>query len=112
MQFNPLQIAAGKRSEVEMELIFQNDGEGPLWVECDITAPPTLSLAPDKEMNAGRTRMGIAIAGGTCSKKVKLYAGAPTFAGAHSISLVVFAYDNEAVISQRIEEKFDVNAIG
>ncbi|MEM2137917.1 MAG: hypothetical protein QW568_02420, partial [Candidatus Anstonellaceae archaeon] len=59
--FSPIRMAAYVRNEVEMEVTVLNEGQEPRWVECDVSVPEAISLAPDRQLSKGRMRIGIAL---------------------------------------------------
>lgn len=103
--FSPLRLAAYMRNEAEMEVSVRNPGEQPLWVECDVKVPSALSLAPDRQLEGGRTRLGIALPGESASKKIKVYAGPQSYPDEYKIVLTIYAYGQDGAIASREERK-------
>lgn len=103
IHFTPIRLTSYQRNEVEMEVGVQNGGPQPLWIECDVKVPSAISLAPDRVLEGGRTRMGIALAGHSVSKKVKIYGGAASYPDDYKISLTFYAYGQDGTIAQRID---------
>ena len=106
--FSPLRLTAYLRNDVELEMTVQNDGNEPRWIECDITVPDAVSLAPDKSLSKGRLRVGIALAGKKVSKKVKIYGGAGSYPDTYLIRLTYFGFATDGTVSDRQEAKAEL----
>ncbi len=109
--FYPIRLQAYQRSECDMEVSVLNTTGQPLWLECDAKVPEAISLAPDRQLSAGRTRLGIAIPGGVCKKKVKVYAGAASYPDTFKILVTVFAYGQDGAIAYRQENRSDLRCV-
>ena len=106
--FTPIRMAAYVRNEVEMEVSVRNEGEQPRWVECDITIPEAISLAPDRMLAHGRMRLGICLPREKISKKIKLYGGASSYPDTYVLRLTFFGYGKDGTIGERYELKSDL----
>jgi len=106
--FSPIRMAAYVRNEVEMEVTVKNDGNSPRWVECDISTPEAVSLAPDRSLSKGRMRIGIALPGGRAVKKIKIYGGASSYPDTYAIRLAFFGYGEDGTIDERCEMKSEL----
>lgn len=106
--FSPIRLSAYVRNEVEMEVSVKNEGHEPLWVECDLTIPEAISLAPDRLLAHGRMRIGIALPGEKISKKIRIYAGASSYPDTYTLRLTFFGYGKDGTIAQRCELKADL----
>lgn len=109
--FTPLRLTAYMRNEVEMEVTVHNPDVQPLWLECDVKLPGALSLAPDRQLEGGRSRLGIALPGELVHRKVKIYAGAATYPDEYKIVLTIYAFGPDGVIVTREERKEHLRAV-
>lgn len=101
-------MAAYVRNEVEMEVTVRNEGAEPRWIECDVSIPGAISLAPDRSLSKGRMRIGIAMPRDKISKKIKIYGGASSYPDTFVIRLTFFGYGNDGTIAERCEIKSDL----
>lgn len=106
--FSPIRMAAYARNEVEMEVLVRNEGGEPRWVECDVTVPEAVSLAPDRSLPKGRMRMGIVLPRDRISKKMKIYGGASSYPDTYAIRLIIFGYGVDGSIAERCELKSEL----
>ena len=106
--FSPIRMSAYVRNEVEMEVLVRNEGDSPRWVECDITTPEAISLAPDRSLSKGRMRIGICLPREKISKKIKIYGGASSYPDTYVIRLTFFGYGKDGTIEERYEVKADL----
>ncbi|MEM4348418.1 MAG: hypothetical protein QXN37_02510 [Candidatus Anstonellaceae archaeon] len=91
-----------------MEVSVYNSGQEPRWVECDVSVPEAISLAPDRQLSKGRMRVGIALPGGKASKKVKIYGGAGSYPDTYTIRLTIFGFGADGAIAERYDLKADL----
>ena len=101
--FTPIRLSAYVRNEVEMEVIVRNEGNEPRWVECDVSTPDAISLAPDRSLSKGRMRIGIALPREKISKKIKIYGGASSYPDTYTIRITIYGYGAEGAISERYD---------
>lgn len=106
--FSPIRMAAYVRNEVEMEVSVKNEGESPRWVECDVTIPEAVSLAPDRMLSKGRMRVGIALPREKITKKIKIYGGASSYPDTYAIRITFFGYGKDGTIAERCELKSEL----
>ena len=106
--FSPIRMSAYVRNEVEMEVIVRNEGAEPRWVECDVSIPEAVSLAPDRLLPKGRMRIGIALPRDKISKKMKIYGGASSYPDTYTIRLTIFGYGADGAIAERYELKSEL----
>lgn len=106
--FSPIRMTAYIRNEVEMEVIVRNEGNEPRWVECDVSTPEAVSLAPDRMLSKGRMRIGIALPREKISKRMKIYGGASSYPDTYAIKLTIFGYGSDGTISERYEIKSEL----
>ncbi len=103
--FSPIRLSAFTRNDAEMDVSVKNPGAQPLWLECDVKVPTALSLAPDRVLESGRTRLGIVLPGESAGKKVKIYAGAQSYPDEYKIILTIYAYGQDGAIVTREDRK-------
>ncbi len=109
--FYPIRIKAHMRNETEMEITAGNNTAGPLWIECDVKLPEAISLAPDRQLSSGKTRMGIALPSSALKKKIKIYAGASSYPDTYRIAITIFAFAQDGVIAYRQEARADLRCL-
>jgi hypothetical protein len=104
-KFDPISLKANNRNEATMFLSVSAAHDTNIyWCECDILVNPPLSLAHDKELNIGRTRVGILRPGKKLERQIKLYTRPNNFADDYPVSITTYLYDEEGVIAERIEQ--------
>lgn len=106
--FTPIRMTAFVRNEVEMEVTVRNEGQEERWVECDLSIPEAVSLAPDRMLSKGRMRVGIVLPRGRISKKIKIYGGASSYPDTYTIRLTFFGYGKDGTIAERSEMRSDL----
>ena len=106
--FTPIRMAAYVRNEVEMEVTVKNEGGTPRWIECDVSIPEAVSLAPDRMLSKGRMRIGICLPREKISKKIKIYGGASSYPDTYLIRITFFGYGKDGTIEERCELKSDL----
>ncbi|VVC01305.1 Uncharacterised protein [uncultured archaeon] len=106
--FSPIRMAAYVRNEIEMEVTVRNEGNQPRWVECDVSIPEAISLAPDRMLSKGRMRVGIVLPGERISKKIRIYGGASSYPDTYVLRLTFFGYSSDGVVAERYETKSDL----
>lgn len=104
-KFEPVSLKANNRNEATMYISLESDSEKTFWCECDIMVSPPLSLAHDKELNVGRTRIGILRPKGGIGKQVKLYTRPNNFPDDYPVSITTYLYDEDGAIAERIEQR-------
>jgi hypothetical protein len=86
-----------------MTISISSGNAQPHWCECDIEVKAPVSLAPDKELPFGRTRVGIVSAAHPISKPVKIYTDHAVVDGDYRIGITAYLYDEDGAISVRKE---------
>lgn len=108
-RFDPATLQANKRNEAVMYLsVSLADGQKSYWCECDITVNAPLSLAHDKELNAGRTRVGILHPSSKIEKPIKLYTRPNNFPDHYPVSITTYLYDEDGAIAERFEQSENI----
>ncbi|MEM0201805.1 MAG: hypothetical protein QXR73_01335 [Candidatus Micrarchaeaceae archaeon] len=103
--FEPELLRAFMKNEFRMKVEFRNsDPEQMYWCESDIIVKAPLSLAHDMPMENGRMRIGLLKPNSTISKVVNLYTLPNNFPDSYKINFVVYLYDEDGTISDRIEK--------
>ena len=105
-KFEPEALKANAKNEAYLVLtLSSSDNEKAYWCECDVNVKPPLSLAHDKELNGGRTKIGILKPGGTINKRIKLFTRPNNFPDDYSLTITAYVYDEDGVISERQEKR-------
>ncbi len=100
----PPLLRAYSKNEALLHLSFENvDGSKLLWCESEVHVDKPLSLAPDKELSVGKTRIGILKPHSKIEKQVKLYTMPNNFPDDYKFTIVLYAYDEEGAIAERAE---------
>ncbi len=95
----------------DVSIILKVDGAREArWVEAEIYVPEKLSLASDTNLRKGRMRVGIVEKGEGLEKSVRVYADEYTDAQQYACKAIVFTYDRDGVIDERIEIPFTLRA--
>lgn len=103
-RFDPETLRANKKNEATMYLsVSPSDGAKEYWCECDIIVNPPLSLAYDKELNIGRTRVGILKPNKKLEKQVKLYTRPNNYPDNYPVMITLYLYDEDGAIAERLE---------
>ncbi len=103
LEFEPKAFSSGARNELIMTISISCGEAQPHWCECDIEVKSPVSLAPDKELAFGRTRVGIVSAVRQISKPVKIYTTRDVVDGDYTIGITAYLYDEDGAISVRKE---------
>jgi hypothetical protein len=104
MKFEPEVLANTTRSEITAKLTVSSESEKEHWCECDITVSPPLSLAPDKTLNLGRTRIGILKKGKKpLEKTVKIYMAPHMAKHDYLVNVTAYLYDEDGAIAERMD---------
>jgi hypothetical protein len=112
-RFEPQVLKAYTRNEVTMYVLSKNtDAEKTYWCECDITVKPPLSLAHDKELSIGRTRIGMLKPSGEKEKQIKLYTNSNNFPDEYKLTITAYMYDDDGAIAERLEQESVIKCEG
>ncbi|MGV8176844.1 MAG: hypothetical protein ACP5NX_03525 [Candidatus Bilamarchaeaceae archaeon] len=92
------------------DLIVRAENHSPrsVWAECDVHLGKGLSLSPDTELLKGRARIGILGKNQFIEKRIKIYANKYTQPRMYPCEVVVFSFDKNAVIEQRVEKGINI----
>ncbi len=107
----PEKLKQNSKNEPVMTISLENTENGTFWCECDIAVKLPLSLAPDKELQLARTRMGILNPKGRLEKKIKLYTRPNNYPDNYKLTITTYVYDNEGVISERLEQEGGIECV-
>ena len=103
-EFEPQVLKAYTKNEAVMKITMKSlDPSRTFWCECDINVKPPLTLAHDKELGLGRTRIGIIKPNGTIQKPIRLYTSPNNFPDEYPISIIAYVYDEDGAIAERLE---------
>lgn len=108
LNIHPDVLFAYKQNSLELVLIVENRSDQTLWGEADIIVPPQLSLFPESSLQRGRVRMGILNGHERIEKSVRLYGTTLTNPGKYKVSVTVYLFDKDGVISERIDDAIDI----
>ena len=105
IKFEPETLKAYSKNEAYLVLSLKNsDDSSAYWCECDVSVRPPLSLTHDKELNAGKTKVGIVKPNGELSKRIRLYTMPNNIPDEYPVSVTSYIYDADGAIAER-EEK-------
>jgi hypothetical protein len=104
-RMHPETLYARMRNEATLILRVENT-KSPRWVEAEVHVPEKISLAASAQLRKGRMRVGIVGKNQALEKSVKIYASEYTDAQSYDCKLIVFTYDRDGVIDERIEVPF------
>lgn len=103
-RFEPEVLKAYSKNDATLIIIVKNLGGTPYWCECDVNVKHPLSLAYDKELATGRTRVGILRPNGTIEKKIKIFTVPNNFPEDYQVSMTAYVYDEDGAIAERLEK--------
>ena len=113
MRFEPAVLKAYARNEASVHIMLKNtDAAKTYWCECDILVKPPLSLAHDKELNIGRSRVGILKPGGERDKELRLYTSPNNFPDEYGLTVTAYVYDEDGAIAERTEQAGSIKCEG
>ncbi|EET89784.1 MAG: hypothetical protein M1559_02825 [Candidatus Marsarchaeota archaeon] len=105
----PEKLKAYRNNEINMSIaITSGDIKSSYWCECDVEVKPPLSLASDRELSTGRTRMGIIGPNGRIAKPIHVYTRPNNFPAEYELGVTAYIYDSEGTIAKRIDKKSTV----
>jgi len=99
--FFPIRLTAFIQSHVEMEVTIINNTKEIYWLECDVNLPDAISLAPDRKLSKGRSRIGIVGPKGRATKRIKIYGGASSYPDMYKIKITAYGFDQQGTIQVR-----------
>ncbi len=103
-KFAPEKLKAYAKNEATMVISLGNANKNNhYWCECDVNVKSPLSLAHDRELDTGRTRIGIVHPESTIEKQIKIYTRPNNFPDDYAIKITAYVYDQDGAISERIE---------
>ena len=112
-RFEPPVLKAYMKNEATLFLSLKNtDTEKAYWCECEISVKNPLSLAHDKELGAGRTRIGILKPSGSMEKPIKFFTNANNFPDEYNLGITAFVYDEDGAIAERVEQNGSIRCEG
>lgn len=111
VEVHPPEIQAKKRAEALLLVRIRNNKRGTRWYEGVIELPPSLSLSYDYTLRKARVRFGILRKNEFLEKAIRIYSSPHTKADVYPGSLVVFSYDKDGVVSERMEVTFTLKVV-
>ena len=113
MRSEPAVLKAYARNEASMHIMLKNtDPVKTYWCECDVAVKAPLSLAHDKELGIGRSRIGILKPGGEREKELRLYTTPNNFPDEYTLTVTAYLYDEDGAIAERTEQAGSVKCEG
>ncbi len=107
--FEPQALKAYSKNEPYLVLSLKNsDGNASYWCECDVSVKPPLSLAHDKELGVGRTKVGIVKPNGALNKKIRLFTMPNNFPDDYQVSITAYVYGEDGTIAERVDRNESV----
>jgi hypothetical protein len=104
--FEPDTLKAYAKNEAFLVISVKNlHASSSYWCECDVLVKSPLSLAHDRELENGRTRIGIAKPGSSIEKKIKIFTRPNNFPDDYPVGIVAYVYEEDGTIGERIEHK-------
>ncbi|HIH50564.1 MAG: hypothetical protein ABSE71_02360 [Candidatus Micrarchaeaceae archaeon] len=105
-RFEPSNLKVNTKTEATMYLaVSTEDSHKSYWCECDINVKPPLSLAHDKDLDLGRTRVGILKGKQKIEKQIKIYTRPNSYADTYPISITAYLYDEDGAIAERVVQE-------
>ena len=109
IRFDPLAFKAYSKNEgYALINITSKDNPGTYWCEFDVTLKSPLSLAPDKELDAGRTRVGIIKPGSSIERKIRIYTRPNNYPDSYPMVFTFYMYGEDGAIAERIEKREEI----
>ncbi len=106
VKFEPDILRANAKNEAFLIISATNgSSSAPYWCECEVSVKSPLSLAMDRELDIGRTRIGISMPGCSIEKKIKLFTRPNNFVDDYPVSIVAYVYEADGAIAERVEKK-------
>ncbi len=107
---HPIRLTAYMRTGVELTIEIENLTDSPAWTECDVILPDAVSLAPDRDLQKGRLRIGIINPKEVLTGKCKIYSSARTYPDSYPVKLIAYAFGRDGAIIGREERRTEVRA--
>jgi hypothetical protein len=106
-RFEPKSLKVNTKAEATLYVSVSADESNhkTYWCECDINVKSPLSLAQDKELDLGRTRMGILKAKHNVEKQIKLFTRPNSYADTYPVSITAYLYDEDGAIAERVVQE-------
>jgi len=107
-RFEPDVLKAYAKNDAMLVITVKNLDGVPYWCECDVSVKHPLSLAYDRELGIGRTRMGILKPGGMIEKKIKIFTLPNNFPDDYQVAMTAYVYGEDGAIAERLEKSESV----
>ncbi len=108
MNVDPPVLKAFVRNEASVSLSFSNGDDAIYWCECEVKVAAPLTLAHDRDLKSGMTKVGILKPNGSAEKRIKVYTSSNSFPDTYEVSVTAFLYDETGSIAKRIDHKFGI----
>lgn len=96
------------KNHVELIMRVENREKETVWVETEVKVPDKLSLGPNSELGRGRVRIGIIEKKEYIEKSVRVYADNYTVPQVYRGTVILYAFNKNGIIHDRIEKPFDI----
>ena len=100
----PESMPAYPGKTIDLVIDANSASENATWLEAEITLEAGLSLQANKNVQAGRFRVGICEGRESCSKAIKVYAEHNVRPHLYKCHVSVFAYNKKGDSNGRIDE--------
>ncbi|MDD5317951.1 MAG: hypothetical protein PHF51_04460 [Candidatus ainarchaeum sp.] len=107
-RFHPIRLTAFMKNSVELSVEVENKSGEPYWTEFDVTVPEAVSLAPDRQLQRGRLRVGIINSGECLTGKCKVYGSSASYPDLYTLKVTVYGFGRDGAISAREERKVEL----
>ncbi|MGV8085666.1 MAG: hypothetical protein ACP5N9_05440 [Candidatus Bilamarchaeum sp.] len=111
-RFHPDVLFSYSSNHSDLILRVENSSAGVVWSEAEILVPEGISLSHDGKVHKGRIRIGIISNKEFIEKSVKIYASRMTPAQKYLCTVVLFGFDKDGIIKNRIEKQIDIKVEG
>ena len=107
-RFHPDVLFSYVSNHTDLILRIENKSSDLVWGEVEVNVVEGISLSHDGKVHKGRLRMGIASKKEFIEKSVRVYASRTTPPQTYFCNLILFAFDKDGIIKNRIEKKVEI----
>ena len=100
----PESVVAYPGRTIDLIIDVDSSGENPIWLEAEIKVEPGISLSGDKNVHAGRFRLGICEGRDSLSKSIKIYTEHNVKSHLYKAHVSIFAYNSKGESAGRVDE--------
>jgi len=106
--FQPLRLTAFIRNDVEMRLEIENLSEELLWVETEVGVPDSVSLAPNRDLEKARLRVGIIPPKTRREVMARIYASGKSYPDSYKIAVALFGFGRDGALYAREDKQVEL----